>query len=167
MNPLESVQAELAIALREQGEIATKVKSLQEAARLLEPIYGRKSTAGLMGGLAALADISDLGLTAAIERILMRNADNWLPPTSVRNGLVEAGFELVGDNPLASIHQVLRRLVARETCFVSEEIQGQTMYKYDSSKAAIQLTPELAQSLSKGSGRKLSLQELAGIGKKK
>jgi hypothetical protein len=62
----------------------------------------------------------------------MLNQSNWLPPTSIRNALKEAGFELTGDNPLASIHQVLKRLVARENSpVVSQEHQGQTLYKFD------------------------------------
>jgi hypothetical protein len=37
-----------------------------------------------------------------------------------------------GDNPMASIHQILKRLIARQRSpFVSVEYQGQTLYKYD------------------------------------
>jgi len=122
---------ELERALQQRAEIDKKIKALQESMRLLGPIYGQTPSYGSLQELASLSDIKDLGITAAIERVLMCVPNQWMPPTSVRNALVEAGFELAGDNPLASIHQVLKRLVARNGPYVSEEIDGQTMYKFD------------------------------------
>jgi hypothetical protein len=138
MTPLESVQDELVAALGQRAEIDKKIEALKQSAKMLEPIYGRRprkvGVADLMRvGRVHAEDIKNLGITAAVERILINNAGAWLPPTSVRNGLKEAGFELVGDNPLASIHQVLKRLVVRgeNSPFVSREFQGQKLYKYD------------------------------------
>ncbi|HEV2201192.1 MAG TPA: hypothetical protein VGR73_15350 [Bryobacteraceae bacterium] len=131
MNPLESVNADLAVAFAQRAELDKKIQALQESAKILVPIYGR-SAIGPAPGTFTLGDIKDLGLTRAIEQILIRVGGKPLPPTSVRNGLLEAGFELTGENPLASIHQVLKRLIARENSpFCAVEFQGQTMYKFD------------------------------------
>lgn len=139
MNPLETVQTELAAAIKERTEIDRKIRALQESAKVLEPIYGHHLSTYTLQSLAGMTNttnIKDLGITAAVERILMMNDGKWLPPTSIRNGLKEAGFELAGDNPLASIHQVLKRLVSRENSpVVRREDQGQTLYRFDMNRA--------------------------------
>jgi hypothetical protein len=134
MNPLESVQLELVRTVAERSKLEQKINALQETIKLLEPIYGKQPTHGSIAALSVsvLGDIKELGITAAVERILMSNVGGWFAPPIIRDRLKEAGFELVGDNPLASIHQVLKRLVAREnSCIVSEERNGQTLYRYD------------------------------------
>jgi hypothetical protein len=142
MNPLESVQIELSKALALRAELDQRrqendlaITALQETIKLLEPVYGnRPSTASLKTLAGATADdFSNLGITAAIERALMMFADQWVAPTAVRDVLVHGGHKLAGDNPLASIHQILKRLVARkDSPFVSLDVNGQTLYKYSS-----------------------------------
>jgi hypothetical protein len=135
MNPLDSVEYELVAAIAERAKLDAKIKTLQETAKLLQPIYGKAPRAVGLASLSRLTEeeIANMGMTAAIERILFSVAGTWMPPTSVRNALVEAGFELSGDNPMAAIHQALKRLVARGNWFVSDEIDGTTQYKYDPS----------------------------------
>jgi hypothetical protein len=129
MNPLENVRAALAAELEKRAESDKRIEALRQSIKLLEPIYDAEEADPRLPLLSEA--IKDLGLTRAIEQILRNCAGKPLPPTSVRNGLREAGFELTGDNPLASIHQVLKRLVARENSpFEAVEFQGQTMYKY-------------------------------------
>jgi hypothetical protein len=78
-----------------------------------------------------------VGITEAIERALRKYPGKLLPPTSVRNALFEMGFKVAGNNPMASVHQVLKRLVARAgSCYVSQPIEGRTMYKFDPSREA-------------------------------
>lgn len=144
MNPLENVRAELAAELQKRAESDRRIEALRQSEKLLEPIYEAKQIDPryLFQGDA----IKDLGLTRAVEQILVRNAGKPLPPTSVRNGLIEAGFELTGDNPLASIHQVLKRLVARgDSRFISVEFQGQVMYKYSPPSFAEQLAEQFME----------------------
>jgi hypothetical protein len=137
MNPLESLQTDLGIALAEKEKLERRIAAIEQSIKLLEPVYQKELTRGGLYELAELGDIKNLGLTAAIERVLMSAKGHWMPPTSVRNGLKEAGFGLTGDNPLAAIHQTLRRLAERQNSpVVSAEIQGQRMYRFDMDRLA-------------------------------
>jgi len=134
MNPLENAQAELGRLLETKAQINAdidrKIEAVQKAIQLFWPVYGQEEASPKLEN----AFPEGVGMTEAIEVVLMASPDKPLPATSIRNGLLEAGFKLSGNNPMAAIHQVLKRLVARGNWFVSEEIDGQTMYKYDSSR---------------------------------
>lgn len=124
MNPLESVQAELAAATLERAKLDNKIEILKRTVTLLEPIYGSKvvSLGEMMNQLA------DLGMTAAVEKVLTDSPGIEFAPTEVRDKLIEGGFKIVGDNPMASVHQVLRRLAAKpENHIRSRERPGQSM----------------------------------------
>ena len=131
MNPLETVQKELLAAREQRAEIENKISALEESLRLLEPIYRHIERDALLMELAD--DIPTLGITDATARLLAAMKDRWLGPTDVRDGLMSAGFKLVGRNPLSSIHQVLRRLAAKRGAIISKEIDGKLLYKFDSS----------------------------------
>jgi hypothetical protein len=151
MNPVESLQAVYDALKKQQDELA---KSAEEISRYMATIHESMEdvqqaiqklgclsirlpsfdnySAPLADVLRSMEETPNLGITAAIERVLKANPNIPLPPTSVRNILRKANFELVGDNPMASIHQILKRLIARQgSPFVSVEYQGQTLYKYD------------------------------------
>jgi|GEM_PF-6879589 len=139
MNALEHIECELAAAREKRADLDRAIKALEQSADLLKPIYGTRTKADL-AFINMSESIKDVGITRAVEHILRSCAGKPLPPTSVRNGLLEAGFELTGENPLASIHQVLKRLVAREKSpYEAVEFQGQTMYKYTPQTLAEQL----------------------------
>ena len=142
MNALEHVEAELAAARQKRADLDRTIKALEQSANLLKPIYGTRTKADRSFVNVGEA-IKEVGITRAVEQILRSCAGRPLPPTSVRNGLLEAGFELTGENPLASIHQVLKRLVAREKSpYEAVEFQGQTMYKYTPQTLAERLTAQ-------------------------
>jgi hypothetical protein len=136
MNLLENAKAELEGLLEQRAELDRKIKAVQEAIKLFEPIYATvESQIQRVQQFMLMEDMENIGITQAVERALMSVPDIFLPPTSVRDKLVDANFKLVGENPMASIHQVLKRLVARDKSpFVAEEHQGQTLYKYDPSR---------------------------------
>lgn len=52
------------------------------------------------------------GLSAAVRRILKDSPGKWYTATSMRDELVESGFDFTGytSNPLASVHAVMKRL---------------------------------------------------------
>jgi hypothetical protein len=54
------------------------------------------------------------GFTDAVREFVRRNPEHWFTAIAVRNGLRTVNFD-VGeyDNPLASIHTILKRLLVR------------------------------------------------------
>jgi hypothetical protein len=137
MNPLEAARTDRVALLQQREALDQKIKALDDAIKILETVYrpvGDDPLATLTNGFTG-ADIPDLGLTSAVERVLMELPGLPFPPTRVRDTLVSRRFKLSGDNPMASIHQVLKRLVARiDGPFVAEEVNGQTVYKYDQAR---------------------------------
>ena len=120
MNPLDSAKAELEKLLDQRSEIDRKLDAVQEAIKLLEPLYGRDTELKASGiTLAEALAQDDLGITAAVEQALTSNAYQSFYPTQVRDLLRESGFDLKGDNPMATIHTILKRLPSSQTVILS------------------------------------------------
>lgn len=78
--------------------------------------------------LAALDEILEpMGLTAATRRVLRSAGQAGLTPREVRDKVADIGFDLrTQSNPLASIHTVLKRLVASEEARIAiRDINGE------------------------------------------
>jgi hypothetical protein len=135
MNPLESAQTELVDLLAKKDDIDRKIAAIQQSIQILEPLYGRQFTGARPRSLVEdLAnDVRNLGITDAIERVLMSQPGVWMAPTIVRDHLVERGYQIVGDNPMANVHTVLKRLVDRKGPIVSIASGKDTVYRYDPS----------------------------------
>jgi hypothetical protein len=137
MNPLESAQEELAKLLHERAALDKKIDAVKKAIHIFGPVYARRPRSGKNETLARVVeDIENLGITGAIERVLMEHPDVPMGPKNVRNELHEINFKLTGSNPMAAIHQVLKRLAARGGPIVAEKIPGMkyTKYRYDPSR---------------------------------
>jgi len=135
MNLLESARLEMEALKRQRDAVLAafdaRLAAVEQTIKILDPVY------------SPVPDISvpvlddSVGITEAIERALRKYPGKLLPPTSVRNALFEMGFKVAGNNPMASVHQVLKRLVARGgSPYVYEQIDGQTQYKFDPSREA-------------------------------
>jgi hypothetical protein len=136
MNPLNSARAELESLRKQKVEIDLRIDAVTKTIKLLEPLYGRDvdRTHGmtLAEMMAPGEQVEDLGLTAAVHRVLMAKAGDPLFPTQVRDLLVESGYPIRGDNPMASVHTVLKRLASRPdgSVIAKEHGPGKTTYKY-------------------------------------
>ena len=97
MNPLESAQTELVDLLAKKDDIDRKIAAIQQSIQILEPLYGRQFTGARPRSLVEdLAnDVRNLGITDAIERVLMSQPGVWMAPTIVRDHLVERGYQIV------------------------------------------------------------------------
>lgn len=135
MTLLETVKRELEELKHQRDAVLavfdTRIAAVEQAIKILEPVYS-------VLPIAAIPVLDEsVGITEAIERALRKYPGKLLPPTSVRNALFEMGFKVAGNNPMASVHQVLKRLVARAgSPYVHEQVDGQTQYKFDPSREA-------------------------------
>lgn len=100
--------------LEQEIEIQRKKEVLRQTIKLLEPLYGRDAELEASGiSLAEALAQDELGITDAVEHVLMARAGQILSPTKVRDLLTEGGYVIRGDNPMATIHTVLKRLAAK------------------------------------------------------
>jgi hypothetical protein len=136
MNLLEKAKLEAEELKRQRDAVAAvfdaKIAVVEQTVKLLEPVYAPMSNLTV-----PLLDDS-VGITEAIETALRKYAGKPLAPTAVRDVLSEMKFKINGDNPMASVHQVLKRLIARSSSpYISEQVDGQTMYKFDPAKESV------------------------------
>jgi hypothetical protein len=136
MTLLETARREINELKRQRDAVLVafdaRIAAVEQTLEILEPVYGPVPDAAI-----PILDES-VGITQAIERVLRKFAGMPLAPTSVRNALFEMGFKVAGNNPMASVHQVLKRLVVRAgSPYVQEQVDGQTQYKFDPSREAV------------------------------
>jgi hypothetical protein len=114
-NPLfQDLLKQFEEALAEKTEIDEKkkvtdekVEALSDAVRALHKVYG-----GTLPEPVAKQIEGDLGITDQVrEAMKSQQGAAWLQPTQVRTLVEQRGFALAGySNPMAVIHQVLKRL---------------------------------------------------------
>jgi hypothetical protein len=122
MNPLESVRAEIAA-------LAAKLDVLRQTEKLLETVYAASAPVFNIDIEMAEDNLSDMGITRAIDEVLSSSPNTPFAPTAVRDALVARKFQLVGENPMASVHQILKRLAKKQDSPVTaREVNGQTVY---------------------------------------
>jgi hypothetical protein len=135
MNPLESAHAELEALVEQRNELEKKINAVTKTIDILEPFYhgddlGKYPRAEELMQLLEFKD--EVGITPAIEQVLRTQPKTELTPIQVRDQLVASGFILSPNNPMASVHQILKRLVARNGQFVSRRDEdGNTLYSFD------------------------------------
>lgn len=150
MSLLETAKREVEELKRQRDALLAvfdaRIAAVEESVRILEPVYGSANDIAM-----PVLDES-VGITEAIERALRKYPGKLLPPTSVRNALLEMGYRVKGDNPMASVHQVLKRLVARAgSPYVHVQVGEQTMYKFDPSREPVRarfIVPETSGPMS-------------------
>lgn len=137
MNPLSSARIELESLLKRQAEIERKIEAVTKSIRLLEPVYAQEPEFDRLGGLSTmLAEWENVGITEAVLRVLMTSREG-LRPTQVRDLLVTNGYQVRGDNPMSTVHTVLKRLASRpDGSIVVEDNSGKLLYKYVAQAAA-------------------------------
>jgi hypothetical protein len=133
MTLLETAKREIEELKRQRDAVLaafdTRIAAVEQTVKILEPVYSA------VPGIAVPVLDESVGITQAIEIVLRKCPGRFLPPTAVRNALSEMGFKVVGDNPMASVHQVLKRLVARAASpYVKDQVDGESQYNFDPSR---------------------------------
>src|ERR1019366_1147493 len=131
LNPLFAAKSELDSMLRQRKSLDKMIKVLEEAVAILTPAYEAEYCA-----TPVLPRALNDGMTARIYEILVTNGDREFSPTEIRDLLVAGGFSLDGrSNPMAEIHQVLKRLAKNEDLLVrilpGTGPKSAVLYKYD------------------------------------
>ena len=151
MNPLESAQAERERIVQQIdqlqrkvqqtiNELQRKLQAVDQSIKILQPVYAPvktdlQSLQYLLAGNTHSMPFTGIGITPATEEILIGHPNQLMTPTEVRDLIIQAGLgsSLPKENPMAAVHQILKRLVDRKGQYVAVEDQGKTLYKYDPS----------------------------------
>jgi hypothetical protein len=106
----------------ELHETKTKIRHIDIAMEHLMPLAD-------MGMF--VSEITQLGLTDAVRRIMQMNKDVRLGATDVRNKLKEQGYDTSGlTAPMASIYKILSRLSENPEEMRREKEEGRVYYTW-------------------------------------
>ena len=96
---------------QQTAENSKKISAVMRTIDDLRHVYGLPPKKTLAEQLGESYESQTLGLTDQIREVLGSRHPNWLPPMVVKAYLERRGFP-IGDyvNPMAVVHQVLRRL---------------------------------------------------------
>jgi hypothetical protein len=97
---LADAQAELAALRADRAALDNRIRNLEQTIRSLGSLLGQETPE------------PRVGLTAGIKHALKLVEGSGLYPTTVKARLQQAGVPLPANNPMASIHTVLKRLAA-------------------------------------------------------
>ena len=118
--------------LKRKAETDRKIEAVTNTIRLLEPLYGRDRDPSRLISLTEMRNTGkDVGITKAVLCALMASSSG-LSPTEVRDVLSGNGYEIRGDNPMAAVHTILKRLASKPNgpVIVQESDSGKRLYKY-------------------------------------
>jgi hypothetical protein len=116
---------------------------LAKAQKRLETLYEQKTAieseiSALEKGIKGFAPLvnqpalwhgPDAGITDAVKSVLKSSESRMWSAVSVRDELLENGVSLNQKNPLATIYQVLARLVEQGAAIIYER-EGRNFYKW-------------------------------------
>lgn len=131
MNPLASARVELESLVKLKAEIERKIEAVTKSIEILKPQYAQECDPSRLLNLSVMmSGVNNLGITEAVQWALTTSPDG-LSPTQVRDLLIGQGYSVRGENPMATVHTVLKRLAARPDGSVVVGTQcGKTLYKY-------------------------------------
>jgi len=117
---LKTAQDRLEVLYQQKTAIEDEISALEKGIEGFAPLVNQPS---LWRG-------PDVGITEAVTNVLRANPSRLFSAIDVRNELAASGIPLTQQNPLATIYQVLARLVGRGAVLVSTHEAGKNRYKW-------------------------------------
>lgn len=117
---LKQAQDQLDVLYQQRAAIDEEIAALQRGIEGFSPLVKKASPWSAWN-----ADV--LGITDAVKLVFTAESHRCFSPTSIRDVLVEKEVKLTQQNPLATIHQIISRLLERG--FIKTvNIDGRTLY---------------------------------------
>lgn len=132
---LRAAEEELRVVLAEKDDLdKRKAKVDKQAIAVARAVDELRQVYGDPSAPSEAALLEDRGgITDHIRETLRKNSSLWMQPTIVRNHLLAAKVPLEYSNPMAVIHQILKRLEAKGE-IESQVDDGKIMYLWKSEK---------------------------------
>ncbi|MEO8100168.1 MAG: hypothetical protein ABI811_20880 [Acidobacteriota bacterium] len=137
MTPLESAKAERDVLLKTKVEIERKLDAIEQSIEILSPVYEpqpawkKDLVTALSAGQEAIDRAKNYGLTDAIERSMSGYPAEVFSPTGIRDLVVRDGFTISAPNPMAVVHQALKRMASKPGPIRSFAKNGRVGYFYE------------------------------------
>lgn len=149
---LAALEVERESIERRRQEIEQRVKALTQTINALAPLVGEEPIPTIWSVLlqAGAETLKDMGITQSI-RLILQSSEDALGATDIRDRMQEQGWNMTPgvtySNPLAAIHNVLKRFPANE---VSElQFPDGKRYKWVGPRPSSGLPPMPPTKLSK------------------
>lgn len=123
---LKAARDMLETLYQQKAAIEDEISQLQRAIQGFEPLV--KNRAKWFGPTS--------GITHAIRALLKSESGRLFTATDIRDELLQRGVALRQKNPMATIHQILHRLVQSETVKVFTHEPGRNHYKWQTDAPA-------------------------------
>jgi hypothetical protein len=117
---LKTAQDRLEALYHQKSAIETEISALEEGIKGFAPLVNQP----------ALWRGPDVGITDAVSNILKAEPNKLFSAIDVRDELVKRGAGLSQKNPLATIYQVLARLVEKGAVIIMAHEPGKNRYKW-------------------------------------
>lgn len=132
LKELAAIQAEQEQLAEREKDIRTKLARVSQTLITLADVYGGWDLANRVNALLSeewQLSKNQPGLTDSVKKALEFRYPNWLPPMVVRHYVESRGTEVKGENPMAMVHQALRRLVEQEWAEIDQLADGSKVYR--------------------------------------
>jgi hypothetical protein len=137
---LKQAQDRLEALYEQRGAIDDEIAALQRGIEGFSPLVRKY----------APWSQETVGITESVTQVFKDSPKQMLSPRHVRDCLLSKGIQLTQQNPLATIHQTISRLVARGV-IKGYTVDGRMLYYYEGSTGE-SLTPSTRNRLSGPSG---------------
>jgi hypothetical protein len=117
---LKTAQDRLEFLYGQKVAIETEITQLEAGIKGFAPLVNQ----------ATLWQGPGVGITDAVTNVLKSNQSRLFSAIEVRNELLRLGVSLEQKNPMATIHQVLARLVERGIVTITTHEAGRNRYKW-------------------------------------
>ena len=132
LDQMADIHAEQQRLSQQEVNITDRIAAVSRSIDTLALVYGNTEVPTRVAALLRekfAADSSSSSLTESVRKVLESRYPNWLPPMVVRHYVETRGTEIKGDNPMAMIHQVLRRLVEQDWAEPDQLADGSKVYR--------------------------------------
>jgi|SRR5579859_1858175 len=117
---LKAANGRLETLYKQKATIESEISKLERAIQGFAPLV--KNPSKWFG--------PETGITDAVRGVLKSDIHRIFTATEIRNELLMRGVPLKQKNPLATIHQILARLVDNEEAVVNTHEPGRNRYKW-------------------------------------
>ena len=119
---LKTAEDRLEVLYEQKANIEAEISALEDGIQGFSPLLQRPYNKQWLG--------QDVGITDAVREVFKAEPNRLFAPTEIKQLLLDRGVDLSQKNPMATIHQILARLVQKGTVKISVYENGRNRYQW-------------------------------------